>query len=89
MRAYMRVFMALSLGMIIPSTTKTQDLGKKLDEIYKDETHCLLGPEIRSEKDKPISCYSRDAHGCPICVSNLSAFAEGSKSQRSFHNTGE
>jgi len=32
-----------------------------LDKIYADESHCLTGPEIRSEKDSPISCYCRDA----------------------------
>jgi hypothetical protein len=32
-----------------------------LDKIYKDETHCLVGAEIRSDSDEPISCYCRDA----------------------------
>jgi len=33
----------------------------ELDKVYADESHCLIGPEIRSEKDGPISCYCRDA----------------------------
>lgn len=32
-----------------------------LNKVYTDESHCLLGPEIRGEADKPISCYCRDA----------------------------
>ena len=32
-----------------------------LDEIYKDESHCLALPEIRNDNDSPISCYCRDA----------------------------
>lgn len=32
-----------------------------MDEIYRDESHCLTSPEIRSDKDAPISCYCRDA----------------------------
>ena len=32
-----------------------------MDQIYKDETHCLVGPEMRTEADKSISCFCRDA----------------------------
>jgi hypothetical protein len=32
-----------------------------MDEIYKDHSHCLTSPEIRGERDAPISCYCRDA----------------------------
>jgi hypothetical protein len=32
-----------------------------LDKIYSDESHCLIGPEIRQDSDGPISCYCRDA----------------------------
>jgi hypothetical protein len=32
-----------------------------MGKIYKDESHCLVGPEIRSDEDKLISCYCRDA----------------------------
>lgn len=38
-----------------------QDAALNLDEIYKDESHCLVAPEIRGPKDRPISCYCRDA----------------------------
>lgn len=32
-----------------------------MNEIYQDESHCLTEPEIRGDKDAPISCYCRDA----------------------------
>ena len=33
----------------------------ELAKVYEDESHCLVGPEIRSESDGPISCFCRDA----------------------------
>jgi hypothetical protein len=38
-----------------------QESPTALQEVYSDESHCLLSPEIRSDKDNPISCYCRDA----------------------------
>lgn len=32
-----------------------------MQKVYMDESHCLTSPEIRSNKDNPISCYCRDA----------------------------
>jgi hypothetical protein len=32
-----------------------------LDKLYADESHCLVSPEIRSDKDNSISCFCRDA----------------------------
>ncbi len=32
-----------------------------INKVYRDESHCLALPEIRSDKDSPISCYCRDA----------------------------
>jgi hypothetical protein len=32
-----------------------------MDAVYRDESHCLVAREIRGEKDKPISCFCRDA----------------------------
>jgi hypothetical protein len=32
-----------------------------MDDIYRDESHCLTSPEIRGDRDAPISCYCRDA----------------------------
>jgi hypothetical protein len=32
-----------------------------LDNVYRDESHCLVEPEIRSATDRPISCRCRDA----------------------------
>jgi len=44
---------------VLPTTAGAQ--GSSLDKIYADESHCLTGPEIRSDKDSPTSCYCRDA----------------------------
>lgn len=32
-----------------------------MNGVYEDEGHCLTAPEIRGDKDAPISCYCRDA----------------------------
>lgn len=32
-----------------------------MDKVYSDTSHCLVAPEIRGDKDNPISCYCRDA----------------------------
>jgi len=32
-----------------------------MDKTYVDESHCLVAPEIRGEKDHPISCFCRNA----------------------------
>src|SRR5215472_9285331 len=70
-RSSLGVFVALWLGLASPNATRSQDLATSkprprgwmtdLDKIYGDESHCLVAPEVRSEKDKPISCYCRDA----------------------------
>ncbi len=44
---------------VLPTTAGAQ--GSSLDKIYADESYCLTGPEIRSDKDSPTSCYCRDA----------------------------
>jgi hypothetical protein len=49
------------LRVALPPTTNAQDWLSRLDKTYADESHCLTGPEVRSEKDNPISCYCRDA----------------------------
>jgi len=54
-------FATFVLVAAMPPTTDAQDWLSPLDKIYADESHCLTGPEIRSEKDSPISCYCRDA----------------------------
>ena len=33
----------------------------KMEKVYLDESRCLVAPEIRGEKDNPISCFCRDA----------------------------
>jgi hypothetical protein len=64
--AIMKGAILISVGLFaslilhgVPPTAGAQ--GSSLDKIYQDETHCLTRPEIRSEKDSPISCYCRDA----------------------------
>lgn len=47
--------------VVLPQPMLGQDSETALNKIYKDESHCLVAPEIRSEKDNPISCYCRDA----------------------------
>jgi hypothetical protein len=32
-----------------------------LDKIYQDQSHCLTAPDMRGDKDRPISCFCRDA----------------------------
>jgi hypothetical protein len=49
------------LRLALPHTTRAQDWATALDKIYMDESHCLVAPEIRSDKDNPISCFCRDA----------------------------
>jgi hypothetical protein len=54
-------FASFILRAGLPPTMDAQGWLSPLDKIYADESHCLTGPEIRSEKDSPISCYCRDA----------------------------
>lgn len=49
------------LGLAIPQKTAQKQTNLDLDKIYADESHCLTGLEIRSERDNPVSCYCRDA----------------------------
>ena len=35
--------------------------GQDFDKIYKEESHCLTQPDMRGDRDAPISCYCRDA----------------------------
>ena len=50
---------AVVLGGIAPA--RAQKWATELQKIYLDESHCLASPEIRGDKDNPISCYCRDA----------------------------
>ncbi len=43
------------------NTGRAQALRNSLNRIYEDETHCLVAPEVLNERDKPISCFCRDA----------------------------
>jgi len=38
-----------------------QDWMTAMQKVYVHESHCLTDPEIRSDKDNPISCFCRDA----------------------------
>jgi len=51
----------LALSLSFPRATRAQDWATEMDKIYADQGHCLALPEIRSDKDNPISCYCRDA----------------------------
>jgi len=54
-------FASFVLSVALPPTACAQDQTNSLNDVYRDESHCLIGPEIRNEKDNPISCYCRDA----------------------------
>jgi hypothetical protein len=41
----------------VPEFASAQGLMK----VYQDESHCLTEPDMRGDKDAPISCYCRDA----------------------------
>jgi hypothetical protein len=49
------------LGLALPRAARAQGSATAMDKIYGDESHCLVAPELRSDKDNPISCYCRDA----------------------------
>jgi len=44
-----------------PALPRAQDWPPAMQKVYMDESHCLTVPEIRTNKDNPISCYCRDA----------------------------
>jgi len=44
-----------------PALPRAHDWPPAMQKVYMDESHCLIAPEIRSDKDNPISCYCRDA----------------------------
>lgn len=44
-----------------PAISGLSSAKNTMDEVYRDESHCLTSPEIRGDKDAPISCYCRDA----------------------------
>jgi hypothetical protein len=44
-----------------PPLPHAHDWPTAMQKVYMDESHCLTGPEIRGNKDNPISCYCRDA----------------------------
>jgi hypothetical protein len=49
----------LLVGHAFPSYAGEQS--NRMDKVYSDESHCLVAPEIRGEKDSSISCFCRDA----------------------------
>lgn len=63
----LRVFIVLCL-LVAPSFTQQgADLKQQgsqpnniMDKVYRDQSHCLTSPEIRSDNDVPISCFCRD-----------------------------
>jgi len=55
------VLVLVVLALPFSHTTRAQDWAPAMDKVYADESHCLVLPEIRSDKDNPITCYCRDA----------------------------
>jgi hypothetical protein len=55
---FLTVFVLL-VGHAFPSYAGEQR--NKMDKVYLDESHCLVAPEIRGERDSSISCFCRDA----------------------------
>lgn len=49
------------LGLFRTDGWSAQQFGTELNKVYADESHCLVAPEIRGDKDSSISCYCRDA----------------------------
>jgi len=47
--------------MLPPTVPRAQDWPPAMQKVYMDESHCLIGPEICTNMDNPISCYCRDA----------------------------
>jgi hypothetical protein len=61
MRLSLLVLLAPSfLALVSLHPARAQDKAIDLDNVYRDESHCLVAPEIRSAADKPISCFCRD-----------------------------
>ena len=50
-----------------------------MDEVYLDQSHCLTSPEVRGDKDAPISCFCRDAIAEARYVFHLHSFGKGQK----------
>jgi hypothetical protein len=44
-----------------PVSSGTARAANAMDDVYRDESQCLTSPEIRGDRDAPISCYCRDA----------------------------
>jgi hypothetical protein len=63
--AVLMLFAGIAFGQakkdLPPANSGTASTTNTMDEIYRDESHCLTSPEIRGDKDAPISCYCRDA----------------------------
>jgi hypothetical protein len=59
------LFFGIAFGQakedVQPANSGPASATNTMDEIYRDESHCLTEPEIRGDKDAPISCYCRDA----------------------------
>jgi len=54
-------YFLLVLGMASHTSGTEGQVLSDLDKVYADKSHCLISPEIRSEKDNSISCFCRDA----------------------------
>jgi len=63
--AVVMLFAGVAFGQakkdVPPANSGPASATNTMNEIYQDESHCLTSPEIRGDKDAPISCYCRDA----------------------------
>jgi hypothetical protein len=51
---------ALSFALAGAVPVFGQNAATNLDTVYRDETHCLVLPEVRGDADGPLSCFCRD-----------------------------
>jgi len=47
------------VAMLVAAQSSTPTT-RTLDDVYMDQSHCLTSPDMRSDKDAPISCFCRD-----------------------------
>jgi len=80
--AVVMLFAGIAFGQAKKGRTASQlwtgERDKHDGRDYRDESHCLTSPEIRGDKDAPISCYcqGRDL-GSKVRVFHLPSFGKG------------
>jgi hypothetical protein len=61
MRLHFAALAALAWMVLSPRLAAQTHGTTGLGDVYRDESHCLVAPEIRGPADNPVSCYCRDA----------------------------